>query len=76
MHEALNLIGRLKSLGVADVAAAVAGSGTGHEPWAIVQGVQSVLDAVHTTTGMPWWATLLVGELRQLGRGSREGRAR
>ncbi|GMF25095.1 unnamed protein product [Phytophthora lilii] len=45
----------------ADVAAAVAGSGTGHEPWAIVQGVQTVLEAVHTTTGLPWWATLLVG---------------
>eukprot|EP00644_Phytophthora_capsici_P008626 jgi/Phyca11/7571/fgenesh1_pm.PHYCAscaffold_20_\ len=43
-----------------DVAAAVAGSGTGHEPWIVVQGVQSVLEAVHTTTGLPWWATLLL----------------
>ncbi|OWZ08562.1 Cytochrome Oxidase [Phytophthora megakarya] len=43
-----------------DVAAAVTGSGTGHEPWAIVQGVQSILDAVHTTTGMPWWTTLML----------------
>ncbi|KAL4130357.1 hypothetical protein PRIC2_006358 [Phytophthora ramorum] len=43
-----------------DVAAAVAGSTTGHEPWAIVQGVQSVLETVHTTTGLPWWATLLL----------------
>ncbi|KAG7397097.1 Cytochrome c oxidase assembly protein cox18, mitochondrial [Phytophthora boehmeriae] len=43
-----------------DVAAAVAGNGTGHEPWAIVQAVQTALDAVHTTTGLPWWATLLL----------------
>ncbi|KAF4037953.1 60Kd inner membrane protein [Phytophthora infestans] len=42
-----------------DVAAAVT-SGTGNEPWAIVQGVQSVLETVHTTTGLPWWATLLL----------------
>ncbi|KAG7392022.1 Cytochrome c oxidase assembly protein cox18, mitochondrial [Phytophthora pseudosyringae] len=43
-----------------DVAAAVVGSGTVHEPWAVVQGVQSVLETVHTTTGLPWWATLLL----------------
>ncbi|ETL83537.1 hypothetical protein L917_16511 [Phytophthora nicotianae] len=43
-----------------DVAASVASSSTGHEPWAIVQGVQSVLEMVHTTTGLPWWATLLL----------------
>ncbi|KAE8953105.1 hypothetical protein PR003_g32610 [Phytophthora rubi] len=30
------------------------------EPWVIVQGVQSVLEAVHTTTGLPWWATLML----------------
>ncbi|KAE8877744.1 hypothetical protein PF005_g22033 [Phytophthora fragariae] len=39
-----------------DVAAAV----TGSEPWVIVQGVQSALEAVHTTTGLPWWATLML----------------
>ncbi|KAE8953796.1 hypothetical protein PR001_g32741, partial [Phytophthora rubi] len=33
---------------------------TGSEPWVIVQGVQSVLEAVHTTTGLPWWATLML----------------
>ncbi|KAG6960834.1 hypothetical protein JG688_00009391 [Phytophthora aleatoria] len=42
-----------------DVAAA-ASSDTGNEPWVIVQGVQSVLETVHTTTGLPWWATLLL----------------
>ena len=45
----------------------MAGSGTGHEPWYIVQGVQTILETVHTTTGLPWWATLMVQELRQLG---------
>ncbi|KAG6963557.1 hypothetical protein JG687_00006478 [Phytophthora cactorum] len=42
-----------------DVAAA-ASSDTGNEPWVIVQGVQSVLETVHTTTGLPWWTTLLL----------------
>ncbi|RLN47125.1 hypothetical protein BBJ29_008462 [Phytophthora kernoviae] len=41
-------------------AAAVAGNGTGHEPWAVVHAVQTALDAAHTTTGLPWWATLLL----------------
>ncbi|KAE9286862.1 hypothetical protein PF008_g26562 [Phytophthora fragariae] len=27
--------------------------------WVIRQGVQSVLGAVHTTTGLPWWATFV-----------------
>ncbi|POM59615.1 Cytochrome Oxidase Biogenesis (Oxa1) Family [Phytophthora palmivora] len=35
-------------------------AGSGHEPWAVVQGVQSFLDAVHTTTGLPWWTTLML----------------
>ncbi|KAG3098006.1 hypothetical protein PC121_g2143 [Phytophthora cactorum] len=40
--------------------AAAASSDTGNEPWVIVQGVQSVLETVHTTTGLPWWTTLLL----------------
>ncbi|CAI5747050.1 unnamed protein product [Peronospora destructor] len=43
-----------------DTAAAVARNGTGNEPWAIVQGVQAFLETVHTTTGLPWWATLML----------------
>ncbi|CAI5701474.1 unnamed protein product [Peronospora effusa] len=43
-----------------DAAATVASNSTGHEPWAIVQGVQAVLETVHTTTGLPWWATLML----------------
>lgn len=44
----------------ADAAAAVAGSSASSEPLALVQGVQSALEAVHVHTGLPWWATLLV----------------
>ncbi|CAH0481965.1 unnamed protein product [Peronospora belbahrii] len=40
--------------------AAVVGSGTGQEHWAIVQGVQAALETVHMTTGLPWWATLML----------------
>uniref|UniRef100_M4C5Q8 Uncharacterized protein n=1 Tax=Hyaloperonospora arabidopsidis (strain Emoy2) TaxID=559515 RepID=M4C5Q8_HYAAE len=43
-----------------DAGVAVLDSGAGHEPWAIVQGVQAALEAVHTTTGLPWWATLML----------------
>uniref|UniRef100_A0AAV1VDT0 Membrane insertase YidC/Oxa/ALB C-terminal domain-containing protein n=1 Tax=Peronospora matthiolae TaxID=2874970 RepID=A0AAV1VDT0_9STRA len=43
-----------------DAGAAVLESGAGHEPWAIVQSVQAALEAVHTTTGLPWWATLML----------------
>ncbi|CEG49987.1 cytochrome oxidase biogenesis family [Plasmopara halstedii] len=45
---------------ITDITGSVANSSTGHEPWGVVQGVQSVLEAVHTTTGLPWWATLLL----------------
>ncbi|OQR81304.1 Cytochrome Oxidase Biogenesis (Oxa1) Family, partial [Thraustotheca clavata] len=27
------------------------------EPWWIVNAAQNVIEAVHTTTGLPWWAT-------------------
>ncbi|TDH70414.1 hypothetical protein CCR75_009071 [Bremia lactucae] len=43
-----------------DVAAAAVDSSTSHEPWAIVQGVQSILETVHLTTGLPWWTVLLL----------------
>lgn len=42
---------------------AVVGSVDKADTWAVVQGVQSVLEAVHETTGLPWWATLMVGTL-------------
>lgn len=35
----------------------MAGSG---DTWALIQGVQSVIETIHTTTGLPWWATLAV----------------
>ncbi|CAK4080448.1 unnamed protein product [Aphanomyces euteiches] len=28
------------------------------DPWMIVDAAQKVIEAVHTTTGLPWWATL------------------
>lgn len=44
----------------ADAAAAVAADGAG-DTWALIQSVQAVIETIHTTTGLPWWATLLVG---------------
>ncbi|TYZ69232.1 hypothetical protein PybrP1_005009 [[Pythium] brassicae (nom. inval.)] len=41
---------------LADVASSAVGSS---DSWALVQGVQSVIETIHTTTGLPWWATLL-----------------
>nr|KAE8924091.1 hypothetical protein PF009_g25670 [Phytophthora fragariae] len=33
---------------------------TGRDATPAVQGVQSVLEVVHTTTGLPWWATFML----------------
>ncbi|KAI9914098.1 hypothetical protein PsorP6_005942 [Peronosclerospora sorghi] len=38
----------------------VSGGGPGNETLAIVQGAQAVLEMVHTSTGLPWWATLML----------------
>ncbi|KAF1774008.1 hypothetical protein GQ600_3657 [Phytophthora cactorum] len=52
MRRAIDANGKLTWLCTADVAAAVS-SGTGNEPWVIVQGVQSVLETVHRLRGCP-----------------------
>jgi hypothetical protein len=48
----LNAVGPVASNGAGDAAA---GSSL-----AIVQAVQTLIENVHTTTGLPWWATLAV----------------